>query len=79
MNVVLHSLTCSLGGSLEQRAHVDVETAVGIAGCNNFGAAVVAVLAHLGNHNTGLAAFAFGEFLAHLAGLQEVGVLLGFC
>ncbi len=65
-------------GSLEERAHIHVEAAVGVAGGYHLGAAVVAVLAHLGNHDTGLAAFALGEFLAHLLGADEVGVLFCF-
>ena len=78
VNVVFHGLTGSFGGSLEERAHVDVETAVGIAGCDNFGAAVVTVLTHFSHHDTGLAPFALGEFLGHLLCADEVGIIFGF-
>ena len=78
VNVVFHSLTGGFCRSLEQRSHIDVESAVGITGSYNFGTAVVAVLAHFGNHDTGLTTFALGEFLDHLAGLEEVGIVLCF-
>ena len=78
VDVVLDSLTGCLGGSLEQRAHVDVETAVGITGCYDLGAAVVAVLTHLGDHDTRLTTFALGKFLTHLTRFLKVGVVLCF-
>ena len=78
VDVVLHSLTGCLCGSLEQRTHVDVETAVGITGGNHLGAAVVTVLTHLRNHDTGLATFALSEVSHSLAGLLEFGITLLF-
>ena len=78
MNVVLHSHTGSFSRGLEKRAHVDVETAVGITGGYDLGAAVVTVLTHLCNHDTGLTALSFGEGFAHLLCFDEVGVLMSF-
>ena len=78
MDVVLNRLAGCFGGSLEQRAHVNVKTAVGIAGGYHLGTAVVTVLAHLGDHDTGLTSFALGEFFAHLLSLHEVRISLGF-
>ena len=54
----LHSLTGSLRQGLEEGTHVDVESAVGIRRWPLLCATVVAVLAHLGNHDTGLTTFA---------------------
>ena len=78
VNVVFHSLTGGFCRSLEQRSHIDVESAVGITGGYYFCAAVVAVLTHLGDHDTWLSTFAFCEILAHLLGADEVGVLFCF-
>ncbi len=78
MHIVLHSLTGSFGRSLEQRTHVNVESAVGIARGYNFCTSVVAVLAHLGNHDAGLTTLALGEVGAHLLSTHEIGILFGF-
>ena len=78
VHIILHGLAGSLGRSLEEGTHVDVETAVGISGGNHLGAAVVAVLAHFGNHDSGLAAFAAGEVFDHLLCADEVGIVLCF-
>ena len=74
VNVVFNSLAGCLGRGLEERAHIYVEAAVGITGCYYFSTTVVTVLTHLGNHDTGLAAFAFCEVLTHLLSFDEVRV-----
>ena len=78
MHVVLHSLAGSLGRGLEQRAHVHVETAVGIACSYNLGTTVVTVLTHFCNHDTGLTTLAFREFLSHFLSFEEVGIIFRF-
>ena len=77
MNVILDSLTGSLGGSLEERTHVDVETAVGITRCYYLGAAVVSVLTHLGNHDTRATALFLCKLLGEAASFLIIGVALG--
>ena len=77
MDVVLNCLTGGFSRSLEQRAHIYVESAVGIACSYNFCAAVMSVLTHFCDHYTWLTAFAFCEFLAHLLRFCEVRIL--FC
>src|SRR6185369_4549624 len=49
------------GRRLEERADVDVEAEIGEGGGNDLGAAVVAVLAHLGDEHARTAAFVAGE------------------
>ena len=70
VDVVLDGLLGRLGGRLEQRTHVDVEADVGIAGGNHLGATVVAVLTHLGDHDTRTTALHLGELvgLGHCLG-----------
>ena len=79
MHVVLNGLTGGLGRGLEQRAHVDVETAVGITCGHNLCTTVVTVLAHFSYHYTRLTAFSFCEFLCQLLSLEEIGIILCFC
>ena len=76
VNVVLHSLLCCLCRSLEERAHIHVEAAVGITGSHNLGSTVVSVLTQLGNHDTGLTAFLLRELGNHLLGFLELAVIL---
>ena len=59
-------LFCGFSGGLEERANVHIKTYIGIAGGYHFGASVVAVLPHFGNHNTGAAAFQLCELICHL-------------
>ena len=77
--VVFHSLFGSLFGRLEERTHIHVITAVGIAGSAHFGAAVVAVLTHFGNHNTWATTFPFLEEVRQALGFLEVSVIFGSC
>jgi hypothetical protein len=51
VNVVLHRLPRGLGGSLKERSDVDVEAHVGERRGDHLGAAVVTVLAQLGDHD----------------------------
>src|SRR5574343_272716 len=61
MDVVFDRLAGGFFRRLEQRPHVDVETEVGIGGGDHLGAAVVAVLAELGDHDARATTFFFGE------------------
>ena len=61
VHVVLDRLARAFLGRLEQRAHVDVEAQVGEGRGNDLGAAIVAVLAELGDHHARTAALLFGE------------------
>jgi hypothetical protein len=56
VHVVLDRLARAFLGRLEQRAHVDVEAQVGEGRGHHLGAAVVAVLAQLGDHHARAAA-----------------------
>ena len=78
VHVVLYGLACSFGRCLEQRSHVDIETAVGITRGTNLGSTVVPVLPHFGNHDTRPAAFLPGELFRQLACFGEVGVCFAF-
>ena len=60
---------------MEEGRQVHVEAHVGEGGGDDFGAAVVAILAHLGHEHTGAAAFAGGKILGGAAGLGKVGVI----
>ena len=61
VDVVLDGGPGDLLGRLEQRAEVDVEAEVGEGGADHLGAAVVAVLAHLGHEQARPAALLLGE------------------
>jgi hypothetical protein len=61
VHVVLDRLARAFLGRLEQRAHVDVEAQVGKGRGHHLGAAVVAVLAELGDHHARPAALRFAE------------------
>ena len=63
MHVVLDGLARGFLRRLEQRADVDVEAEVGEGRGDDLGAAVVAVLAELGDHDARAAAFGGGEVL----------------
>ena len=78
IHVVLDSLASSLSRCLEQRAHIDVETAVGIAGSYYLGTTVVTVLTHLGYHDTRATALLLCKLFGQLTSLLEVLVVLGF-
>ena len=71
VHVGLHGLPRHLGRGLEQRADVDVEAQVGERGGDHLLAAVVAVLAHLGDQDARLAALGLGERVDQLAGAGD--------
>ena len=77
VHVVLDGLLGGLGGSLEQRTHVDIEAEVGIAGGDDLGAAVVTVLSHLGNHDTGATTLEFGELVGESLCFLETLAIFG--
>jgi hypothetical protein len=67
MDVVLDRLAGGLLRRLEQRADIDVEAEVGEGGGDHLLAAVVAVLAHLGDQDARPPAFLFLELPRHRA------------
>src|SRR5437899_2229759 len=67
VDVVLHRLARDLLGGLEERADVDVEAEVGKRGGDHLGAAVVAVLADLGDQDARPPPVLDGELLDVLA------------
>src|SRR5574343_1444703 len=62
VHVVVNRLTGAFFGGLEEWAHVHVKAQVGVGRGHHFGAAVVAVLAELGDHHPGATAVLVGEF-----------------
>ena len=66
VDVVLNGLASSLGRSLEQRSHIDVEATVCISRSHYFCTTVVTVLTHLGYEDTGAATFLLGELIGQL-------------
>ena len=63
---------------LEQRADVHVEAQIGIGGGDDLGAAVMAVLAHLGDEDARTAALLAGELVGQPANLLDLRVLAKF-
>ena len=76
MDVVLDRLARRLLGRLEQGADVDVEADVGERGRDHLGAAVVAVLAELGDQEARPAALGLGERLDLALDGHELRILL---
>ncbi len=72
VHVGLDGLAGDLGGRLEQRADVDVEAEVGERGGDHLLAAVVTVLAHLGDEDARPTALALGERVDERADLRDV-------
>ena len=62
MHVVLHRLARGFGGGGKQRADIDVEAEIGKGRGDHLLAAVVAVLADLGDQDARAAAFIVFEF-----------------
>src|SRR5580692_11470431 len=79
VHVVLDRLARGFGGGCEQRADVDVETEIGKGGGDDFLAAVVAVLADLGDQDARAAAFVVlelgDEFLHPFDGVRHADLL----
>jgi hypothetical protein len=65
VHVVLDGLARGLLRGLEQRTHVHIEAQVGVGRGHHLGAAVVAVLAHLGDHDARPPPLARRERLDH--------------
>ena len=78
VDIVLHGLASCFCGSLEQGTHIHVEATIGITGGYYLGTAVVTILTHLGNHDTGTAALLFCILFSQLTSLLKVLVILGF-
>ena len=75
VHVVVHSLLRCLLRGLEKGTDVHVEAHIGVSGRDHLGAAVVAVLAHLGDHDAGPAALALLELIGHLADFLDLGAV----
>ena len=78
MDVVFDGLFGGFGRGLEEGTDVHVEADVGIACCDDFGAAVVPVLSHFGNHDAGTAPIEGSELVGKLAGSFVGLVVAGF-
>ena len=78
VGVVFHGLFGDLARGLEEGADIHIEAEIGEGGGDHLGAAVVAVLADLGDHDARAAAFAFFEGSDHLVDLLELFVFAEF-
>ena len=78
VGVVFHRLSGHFTRRLEEGADVHVEAQIGEGGGDHLGAAVVAVLADLGDHDARAATFAFFEGSDHLVDLLELFVFAEF-
>jgi hypothetical protein len=76
VHIVLHRLAGGLLRRLEERADVDVEAQVGKRGGDHLLAAVVAVLAHLGDQDARAAALPVPR--THRSSLRTVDRVLAF-
>ena len=61
MHVIFNGLARHFFRRGKKRSHIHIKAHIGKCRGNHFRAAVMAVLAHLGNKQTRAAAFAFGE------------------
>ena len=66
VNVIIHSVLCCFFWSLEQRSDIYVKAHIREGCSDNFGTAVMTVLAHLRNHDTRATTFEFFEIICHL-------------
>lgn len=69
VHVVVNSLSSHFLGSREESSNIDIVTKVGKSTGNHLSSSVVAVLAHLGNEDSGVAAVLLGEIFD---GLERV-------
>ena len=76
MDIVLYSLTSSLGRRLEQRSHIHVEATVSITCSHHFCTTVVTILPHLSDEDTRTTTLSLGKLIGHLLGLLEVCIIL---
>ena len=66
VNVIIHRILCCFFWSLEQRSDIHVKAHIREGCSNNFGTAVMTVLAHLSNHDTRATTFEFFKVICHL-------------
>ena len=66
VNVIIHRILCCFFWSLEQRSDIHVKAHIREGCSNNFGTAVMTVLAHLRNHDTRATTFEFFKVIRHL-------------
>ena len=67
MNVIIHRILRCFFWRLEQRSDIHVKAHIREGCSDNFGTAVMTVLAHLRNHNTRATTFEFFKIICHLA------------
>src|ERR1035441_4029248 len=72
MHIVLDSMPCHLKRSLEQRADIHVEADIRESSCDDFRAAVMAVLPHLGHQYARTPAFRLLKLRDHLLRFLEL-------
>ena len=78
VNVIIHSVLRCFFWSLEQRSDIYVKAHIREGCCDNFGAAVMTVLAHLRNHDTRATTFEFFEVICHLTYFSDYIVIFKF-
>ena len=66
VNVIIHRILCCFFWSLEQRSDIHVKAHVREGCSDNFGTAVMTILAHLSNHDTRTTTFKIFEVIRHL-------------
>ena len=71
VNVIIHRILCCFFWSLEQRSDIYVKAHIREGCSDNFGAAVMTVLAHLSNHDTRTTTFEIFEVIRHLANFLD--------
>ena len=76
MHIIFNGLSGGFCRGLEQWSDIHIKTDIGIAGCNNFGSAVVTILAHFGNHDPWLATFHFGKLVGQFTCFVETDRVL---
>ncbi len=78
MHIVLDSFPRRLGRCLEERSHVNVETAIGVSRCHDFCSAVVPVLPHFCDKDARTTSFLLCKLFCQLTGFLKVGVVFAF-
>ena len=78
VNVIIHRILCCFFWSLEQRSDIYVKAHIREGCSDNFGAAVMTVLAHLSNHDTRTTTFKIFEIISHLANFLDYIIIFIF-
>ena len=71
MNIIIYCILRSFFRSLEQRADIYVVAHICESGSNNFRPAIMSVLSHFSNIDTGTTAFALFKVICHLTNFLD--------